>query len=202
METDKNRLRQEMRKRRNRLSEQEVLHKSQKIFNIITENSCYKKADYIFSYMSFRNEVDTEKFHRKVLEDGKILLLPRVLSKEVMEFYQINDMSRLKKSSMGILEPDETCELYVHNKHFLENDFNSTLHFMILPGLAYDHSFGRLGYGGGYYDRYLEKNNVGIIRCGVAFDFQWIKEIPCTVYDARMDIIVTDEQWIERVDAR
>ena len=134
MEIDKNRLRQEMRKLRNQLSEQDVFHKSQKIFNKIIESSCYKKADYIFSYMSFRNEVDTENFHRKVLEDGKILLLPKVLSKEVMEFYQINDMSKLTKGSMGILEPDRTCELYVHNKHFRENDFDYILHFMILPG--------------------------------------------------------------------
>ena len=189
-----------MRHLRNQLSEEDVSQKSRKIFEKIINHTFYEKAEFIFSYMSFRNEVDTLWFHKQVFKDGKTLLLPKVLSKERMEFYKISDLIHLKKSFMGIMEPDDSCEVYKHRKRscdrYKENDL------MLLPGLAYDRAFGRLGYGGGYYDRYLERNECGIIRCGVAFECQLMDKIPQMPYDMCMDVIVTDEKWIERVNVR
>ena len=195
METNKKILRQTMRELRNQLSEENVLFKSQKIFEQIVISSIYQKSKYIFSYMSFRNEVDTTWFHHKVLEDGKVLLLPKVITKERMEFYTIRNLSHLNKSSLGILEPNDRCELFPIEKNYIRDAL------MILPGLAYDLNGGRLGYGGGYYDRYIEKLNGEIILCGAAFECQCIEHVPCQRHDARMNIIVTEDRWIERVDA-
>ena len=94
---------------------------------------------------------------------------------------------------MGIFEPKDTCKLF---------KIDQTPGLMILPGLAYDFSGARLGYGGGYYDRYLEEIQHNVIRCGVAFECQWIEKVPCKPHDVLMDIIVTDEKWIERMDVR
>ena len=200
METDKKILRQHMRQLRDQLSEEDVSLKSRKIFEKIINHTFYEKAEFIFSYMSFRNEVDTSGFHKKALKDGKTLLLPRVLSRDRMEFYKISDSIHLKKNSMGIMEPDDSCELYIHENQSCDRNKANAL--MLLPGLAYDHTFGRLGYGGGYYDRYLEKNACGIIRCGVGFECQLIDKIPQMPYDICMDVIVTDEEWLERVNVR
>ena len=194
METNKKILRRTMRELRNQLSDEDVLKKSQKIFEQIVKSSIYQNSQYIFSYMSFRNEVDTAWFHHKVLEDGKVLLLPKVLTKERMEFYKIKNLSYLNKSAMGILEPNDLCELYQTEKNYIKDAL------MILPGLAFDLYGGRLGYGGGYYDRYIEKLNGEIILCGAAFECQCMEHVPCQMHDVRMNIIVTEDKWIERVD--
>ena len=184
-----------MRELRNQLSDEDVLEKSRKIFEQIVKSSIYQNSQYIFSYMSLRNEVDTAWFHHKVLEDGKVLLLPKVITKERMEFYEIGNLSYLNKSSMGILEPNDLCELYQTEGNYIKDAL------MILPGLAFDLDGGRLGYGGGYYDRYIEKLGGAIILCGTAFECQCVDHVPCQTHDVRMDIIVTEDKWIERVDA-
>lgn len=193
METNKKALRQEMTSLRNQLSPEVVQIKSQKIFDRICEDKLYKNVDCIFSYVSFRNEVDTKAFHRRVLKDHKILALPKVLSKETMGFYHVRDLSQLKKGYMGILEPDETCG-------FVSPIDKTSL--MIVPGLAFDRNLGRLGYGGGYYDRYFEKYADKLIRCGVAYQCQMIDRVPCMPYDFLMNVIVTEDEWLERMDVK
>ena len=191
MEINKSQLRREMISLRNELSNDEIQKNSKKIFDRICEHSIYKDSKCIFSYMSFRNEVDTREFHNRILEDHKVLLLPKVLSKTVMEFYEVSHLDQLVKSKMGILEPDETCTLY---KDFVEKSL------MIVPGVGFSKDFKRLGYGGGYYDRYLEKHKNYLVCCGAAFECQWVKDIPCLDHDFLMDLIVTESEWLERVD--
>lgn len=191
MEINKSQLRRQMISLRNKLSDDEIHEKSKQIFEKICRHSMYKESNYVFSYMSFRNEVDTMEFHSRIFKDHKILLLPKVLSKEVMEFYKVTAMDHMIRSKMGILEPDDSCELY--------DDFQDKC-LMIVPGVGFSKDFKRLGYGGGYYDRYLEKHKDAVIRCGVAFDCQWMDDIPCLPHDFLMDYIVTENEWIERVD--
>ena len=191
MEINKSQLRIEMIRLRNELSNDEIHKKSEQIFDRICEHSIYKDSKYIFSYMSFRNEVDTSDFHERILNDHKVLVLPKVLSKTHMEFYEVSHLDQLVKSKMGILEPDATCALH---KNFDEKSL------MIVPGVGFSRDFKRLGYGGGYYDRYLEKYKKHFVCCGAAFECQWMKEIPCLAHDFLMDLIVTESEWLERVD--
>ena len=193
MEINKIELRKAMRQMRNQLDYDKVQLNSKRIFDQILNHSIYMQSQCVFSYASFRNEVDTTDFHKRILSDGKTLALPKVLTKERMEFFKITDLNQLIKSSLGIFEPDETCEIVSpSNIHSL----------MILPGLAYDPYFNRLGYGGGYYDRYLEKYSKNIICCGVGFQCQMIEKVPTMPYDQLMDYIVTEEKWNERMDVK
>ena len=191
MEINKIELRKKMHQIRNTLNSRDIEIKSQCIQNKIVNHCIYEQATCIFSYASFRNEVDTKSFHEKILRDGKTLALPKILSKEIMEFYEITNLEQLFQNSMGILEPDESCKMITPS---------DTKILMILPGLAYDHCFGRLGYGGGYYDRYLEKYPEKIIRCGIAYGCQIVEEVPTLPYDQLMDYIVTENEWMERMD--
>lgn len=191
MEINKKEMRQAQMHIRNNLSKQEIQEKSRKIFEKICNHPIYQNSVYIFSYMSFRSEVDTVWLHKKVFEDNKRLVLPKVLTKDQMEFYEIYEMRQLRISRMGILEPDDSCPR-------IQEVSDRTL--MIVPGLAFDRHFGRLGYGGGYYDRYLDKHKEKLICCGVAFDCQWVEHVPLMPYDYKMDLIVTEDEWIERMD--
>lgn len=108
--------------------------------------SMYHEAHAVFSYASFGSEVDTWEINRKILKDGKILYLPKTNAKEKkMEFYPVSDLSGLKAGYMGIYEP-----LEIDNHEIKEGRI-----LMIMPGLAFDRKKNRLGYGGGFYDRYL-----------------------------------------------
>lgn len=206
METNKKDLRQNMRQIRNRLSALEIQNKSQKIFSQIYEHPMYKNSVCVFSYASFRNEVDTTDFNKRVLADGKLLALPKVLTKETMEFYIVTDLQELVPGYMGLLEPNEkfqkispeTVFSIIRKNNTEESSENSIL--MILPGLAYDRNLYRIGYGGGYYDRYLNRYESGIVRCAAAFNCQMIDKVPTLPFDQRMDFVVTEDEIIERMN--
>lgn len=106
----------------------------------------YHEASAVFSYASFGSEVDTWEINRMILRDGKRLYLPKTYPKEMkMMFYPVTDLSSLEAGYMGIYEPLETGNHGVKEDRIL----------MLMPGLAFDREKRRLGYGGGYYDRYL-----------------------------------------------
>lgn len=108
--------------------------------------SMYHEAHAVFSYASFGSEVDTWEINRKILKDGKRLYLPKTYPKEIkMIFYPVTDLSELEAGYMGIYEP-----LEIGNHEIKEGRI-----LMIMPGLAFDRKKNRLGYGGGFYDRYL-----------------------------------------------
>lgn len=106
----------------------------------------YHEAHAVFSYASFGSEVDTWEINRKILKDGKRLYLPKTYPKEMkMIFYPVTDLSELEAGYMGIYEPLEIGNHEVKEDRIL----------MLMPGLAFDREKRRLGYGGGFYDRYL-----------------------------------------------
>lgn len=193
METNKEILRSTMTARRNSLSKSYIQSASDQIFNRIRHHDIYKYSDCIFSYVSFRSEVDTWNFNKQVLADGKILAIPRVISKKHMEFYRIQDLSQLNKGYMGIYEPDLSCKSMTHTRY---------TGLMIIPGLAFDRKFGRLGYGGGFYDRYLIKYSKDSYCCGVAFDCQLTEHVPREPHDILMNYIVTETEYLERMNIK
>ena len=197
-------LRKEMSRRRNRLAPDEIQRHSQLVFERLCGHDIYRQAPVVYSYASFRSEVDTWKFNQQVLSDGKILALPKVLGKERMEFYRIDSLDRLIEGYMGIREPGPECPLI---------DWNQTEYargIIVVPGLAFDGEFYRLGYGGGYYDRYLsaycseqvKSDNRFLISCGVAYDDQMVKMVPRERTDYPLDYIVTETKILERMDGK
>lgn len=193
MEIRKWLLRQEMSERRNKLPRELLETKSKQLFEQLSKQEIYQKANEIYSYVSFRSEVDTWDFHRKVLSDGKKLMLPKVISKTEMTFFEVADLNQLEKGYMGILEPGLSCK---------KSQISFSNPLMLVPGLAFDPMFYRMGYGGGYYDRYLEKNKGRFITCGICLSLQLIENVPHEIHDFRMDYIVTEKEWIERTDGQ
>jgi len=121
---------------------------------------------------------------KKLLQDGKQLFLPRVEGKQ-MEFYRTTDLEHFVRSSYGILEPLPGEPLSKDPALFL------------IPGCAFDLSGGRIGYGGGYYDRYLAaRRSIRDLLFGYAYDFEIMESLPLAPYDIRMQGIITPERGI------
>lgn len=205
---EKKALRKEMSQRWNKLAPEEIQRRSQLVFERLCEHDIYRRASVIYSYASFRSEVDTWKFNRQVLADGKILALPKVLGKERMEFYRIDSIDRLIEGYMGIREPGPECPPINRDQPEYAKGI------IIVPGLAFDREFYRLGYGGGYYDRYLsaccmeqrngcfvKSDNRFLISCGVAYDGQMVEKVPREGTDHPLDHIVTETKILERMDS-
>lgn len=158
------------------IAESEIFHK-------ILELKEYREAETILLYASCGSEVSTTALISHSLLVGKQVFLPRVSDDINMEFYQIRDRSDLLPGRYGILEP-------VTNKIFSR----TSSAFMILPLVAFDEKQNRLGYGKGYYDRYLGKGGE-ISTCGIAFECQkWEEGLPAASHDFRPEKIVTDKR--------
>lgn len=153
------------------------------IFKKLLENEFYKSASVIFTYVSFGGEVDTVNFIKKALSDGKTICIPKVISKkEGMEAYKITSLNDLEKGYYGILEPKNHCQLINP----------SDINLIIMPGVAFDKANGRIGYGGGFYDRYLKRVSSVTKKIALAYAFQVFDSIPTDEFDEKVDLIITN----------
>lgn len=154
----------------------------------VRDSLWYQEAKIIFSYASYRSEVSTDLINQWALEDGKELYLPRTyVQRHQMICYRVRDLSLLTAGYKGIREPreDEPWDPLAH-------DTDSSV-MMLMPALAYDKKGSRLGYGGGYYDRYLEKYGDRISHTVMlVFKRQQISEIPVEEWDIPPDGIITN----------
>lgn len=195
--------------KRDGLSEERRKDDSTEIIRKLTELSCYREADALLIYVSFRSEADTFPLIRLALAEGKAVFAPKVLGRD-MEFFRIFSVDDLKKGYQGILEPDETlsyidwisqpddAQFKIRESGNVHPDFSHTL--VCLPGAAFDRNRHRIGYGGGFYDRYLskmEKKPAGIVStAALAFDCQIFEEIPWEHHDFCPACIVTEKEII------
>lgn len=182
----KKELRLEMKKKRALISENLRREKSMTILNRLISLEEYKNAAVVLAYVSLRYEVDTFGFIETALKAGKHVAVPRcVQGKPNIDFYFINGSDELEKGSFGIPEPKVNPERLC------------TVHrgFCVLPGLSFDRSGTRLGYGIGYYDRFLHNfrgTTVGICFSEILSD----KPIPKGRFDVPAKMIVTDKETI------
>lgn len=165
--------------------EESICHK-------IVDSPWYKKAQAVLSYVSFRSEVSTEQIHKRILEDGKKLYLPKTCpeTREIV-FYQVEDLHRLIPGYQGILEPDDSLAAWTGEECTL----------MIMPGVAFDSAGSRIGYGGGYYDRFLAQYAENIAHSMMlAFEVQRISRIDNEIFDWSPDEVVTElEEKMEQI---
>lgn len=182
-----------MKKLREALSRNEQLNCSQKIMENLAALPEFVKAKNLLVYMHTGSEVRTDGMVGCGFQMGKRVFVPRVSGRE-MEFYEIRDLKECVPGFMGILEPPEDARPFVFGKEMKRED---TL--MILPGLAFDEKGKRLGYGGGFYDRYLTKHP-DCIKMGIAYDFQCEEEVPAEETDICADMIITEKRVITPVE--
>ena len=169
------------------------------IWQRIVSSKEYKQCQDIFVYCSYKSEVDTISFFQTCIEDGKQIAVPRVETvtqttkkpnNPMMNFYSIQSVKDLEKGAFGILEPKPHCKMATPTPNSI----------MLLPGLAFDKHGGRLGYGGGYYDYYLQHHNIsGLI--GLCFEEQIVEKVPIEKGDQFVTMIITDKEVYYGLDS-
>ena len=174
---DKKELRKEYLKIRHDIKNK--TQKSSDVFNKIINLDIYKDSKTIGIYYSIDDEVSTISLVDYSLELGKEVCLPRVIDNNEMEFHKITDRFNLSKSKYGVLEP--TNNNLVNPK---------SIDLLIIPGVVFSKELYRIGYGAGYYDRYLVKTNA--YKIGLSFKETIIDVVPHDENDVKLDIIITD----------
>ncbi|MBO5174445.1 MAG: 5-formyltetrahydrofolate cyclo-ligase [Eubacterium sp.] len=185
---------------RDSMDEESRQQKSEKIAKKILEADWFKEADIVLSYHAFRSEVEVDALNRAVLTQGKKLYLPKTYVKEKqIRFFEITDLSKLKRGYQKIWEP--TGEEPEFSFETVKEEQKKVL--MIMPGTAYDARGYRMGYGGGYYDRYLNAHEaewkmIDFMTVFAAFSEQKMILIPGERCDVKPDVIVTEKEIMQR----
>ena len=192
----KEKVRKEAMEARDSMDEESRQQKSHRIVEKILQLDCFRQADVVVSYHSFRSEVDVDALNRGILLQKKSLYLPKTFVKEKkIRFYQITDLEKLKQGYQKIREPMGKEPEF--SWETIQKEKKKVI--MIMPGTAYDARGYRMGYGGGYYDRYLneyekEWKNSDFCMIFVAFSEQKVLMVPGERCDVKPDIIVTDKE--------
>ena len=154
------------------------------IFEELVSGEFYKNSRVIFVYVSFGGEVDTIKFIQKAINDGKTICVPKVISKaEGMEAYVIKSLDDLEKGFYDIPEPKNGTLLMTPEK----------IDLLVMPGVAFDLSNRRIGYGGGFYDRFLRRISGNTPKIALSYSFQVFESIPCDEFDEKIDLLITNK---------
>lgn len=152
--------------------------KENTITNKLLNHKRIINSNNILIYVSMKYEVSTFNLIKELLILNKNIFVPKVID-SIIKFYKINSIDELKLSNLNILEPITNIE-YKYN--------NDTV--CIIPGLMFDKFNNRLGYGGGYYDRFLSENNV--YKIGICFNELLVEKINVDSYDVKMDEVITN----------
>lgn len=201
METKKE-IRKAVLLKRDALTEQVRKACDEKIRKQMIKFPCYLKADVILAYVSYRSEVDTIELIEQALMDGKRVFVPKVAGDE-MEFWQIGGLYDLQSGYQGILEPGETLS-YPEYCASNRSSGRAVPTLMWMPGAVFDKMCHRIGYGKGFYDKYLERLYKTVnydVRCGeedtfttvaMAYECQVLEQIPNEIHDYRPDFLLTE----------
>ncbi|MBZ9636465.1 5-formyltetrahydrofolate cyclo-ligase [Clostridium sp. FP1] len=185
----KDNLRKNMLKERKSMKTETVSAFSHIIMDTIIKLPEFLNCKNIMLYLSFNNEVDTYALAKWCLDNGKKVIVPYCIkeTREIIPF-EINNLTKdLTKSSFGIMEP----------KHDILKKANTCdIDLIIVPGVVFDKHGNRIGFGAGYYDRFLPKRVKNTPTIGIAFDYQVISKIPTGIYDVPLDFIITEKRII------
>lgn len=171
------------------LTAAEVAKRSILIVKRLTGLPVFCAARTVMAYVAHRNEVETAQVIREALTQGKRVVLPVTLTREkALSARQIAKFPEdLVPGAYGIPEPKAFCP---------EVD-PAELDLVLVPGIAFDLRGYRLGYGGGYYDRFLPRLREDAVTVGLAYDFQVVPTVYPSPYDQPVKLVVTEERVIE-----
>jgi 5-formyltetrahydrofolate cyclo-ligase len=191
---DRNYLRATILSRRDRLSIQELTEKSRMITKRLWQLPAFYNSKSIFTYVNFRSEVITLPLVNQALERGMRVAVPLtlVVDKKLVAYQLTNPEVDLAPGYCGIPEPIiDRCSRIAPE----------SIDTVILPGSVFDAQGGRLGYGGGYYDRFLTNEGPQALRIAVAFEVQVVDNVPIQEHDQRVHYLVTEERTIQIKDS-
>lgn len=174
---DKKQLRQQIRQRKREMTEEEIRSASEKLGDLFAENPLYLQAKTIYGYLPYNQEVRTVPMLQRALDEGKRVAVPKCYGDE-MRFIYLEDLSQVEKGYCGIPEPIADGPVA-----------NDPTALVLMPGLAFDARGQRMGYGGGFYDKFLaaEPEHPTLALC---YAFQMVDEIPTEEYDIPVDCVL------------
>ncbi len=188
MSIDSQTLRTTILARRDALSLVEQTEKSEKITDALLKLPEMEQASTVFAYVHFRSEVQTIPFLRKCIQQGKTVTVPVTLVREKkLQAIRITDPDTdLEPGYCGIPEPiPELCRT-------MDTD-PASIDVVVVPGSVFDRRGGRLGYGGGYYDRFLFNDARRALRVALAYERQLVETIELQPHDQLMDRLITEK---------
>jgi 5-formyltetrahydrofolate cyclo-ligase len=174
---DKKQLRREIREKKRAMTEAEIQEKSRRLGELFADSQLYRSAKTIYGYLPYNQEVRTVPMLEKAIADGKKVAVPKVYGDE-MKFIYLDDLSAVEKGYAGIPEP-------VADAPFADDETA----LVLMPGLAFDRDGHRIGYGGGFYDKFLaqEPNHPTLALC---YDFQMLPELHTEEFDIPVDQVL------------
>ncbi len=179
----KSKIRSRIESQRRSLASELVHSQSSKIISHLKDLPEYRAAKSIHCYVACRNEVNTHQLIKDTLQTGRRIIVPVTdLSTHTLLHAEIKTFDELKKGTFGILEPIRD--------RFQQFDI-SEVDLVIVPGVAFDLSGHRIGFGGGFYDGFLE--NLKTTKIALAYEFQIVDKIPTRAEDERVDVLVSEK---------
>ena len=173
---DKKALRAEIRAKKRAMTAQEIEEKSAALAKAFYETAEYKNAKTIYGYLPYNQEVRTTQMLAHALADGKQVAVPKVYGDE-MKFILLSDLGQVAKGYAGIPEPIADGPVAA-----------DPTALVLMPGLAFDPEGHRLGYGGGFYDKFLaaEPDHPTLALC---YDFQMLPHLDTEEHDIPVDVV-------------
>ena len=175
----KKEIRKIVKERRSLLLPEEETAASRKILELLISLPEYREADTVYCYVDYNHEVQTWPVMERAMADGKQVAVPRVDGKN-MDFYYITSKVDLESGYFGIMEPKVGLPI-AEEKEAL----------FLMPGVAFDRAHHRVGYGGGFYDRYLERMPE-LKTVAVAYECQMFEAVPFEEFDIRPEVLITE----------
>ena len=174
---DKKALRREIREKKRAMSQAEIISRSEKLGELFLKSQAYQNAKTISGYLPYNQEVRTVPMLEQALRDGKRVAVPKIYG-DTMRFLYLEDLSKVEKNDMGIPEPVADTPV-AEDKTAL----------VLMPGLAFTKQGDRMGYGGGFYDRFLagEPDHPTLALC---YDFQIVDSLPTEEFDIPVDTVL------------
>lgn len=174
---DKQALRRHIREQKRAMTEEQIVAASERLGQLFAQSELYKQAKTIYGYLPYNQEVRTVPMLQQAMKDGKKVAVPKVYDEE-MKFIYMDDLSKVEKGFAGIPEPIADAPVA---------DDGTAL--VLMPGLAFDQEGHRVGYGGGFYDKFLaaEPDHPTLALC---YAFQIQPHLDTEEFDIPVDCVL------------
>lgn len=175
---DKKALRRQIREKKQAMTEQQILDASRRLGELFLQTEQYRAAKTVYGYLPYNQEVRTVPILERALADGKRVAVPKVYGDE-MRFIYMTDLTLVEKSDMGIPEPVADGPVA-----------DDPTALVLMPGVAFDPQGHRIGYGGGFYDKFLaaEPQHPTVALC---YDFQLLPSLETEAFDIPVDCVLS-----------
>lgn len=177
---NKSELRRQIRDQKRAMTPAQIESASRQLGEKFAACPQYQAARTIYGYMPYNQEVRTVPMLERAMGEGKQVAVPKVYG-DTMRFILVTDLTRMEKSSYGIPEPIDDGPVA-----------DDPTALVLMPGMAFTSQGDRMGYGGGYYDKFLaaEPAHPTVALC---YDFQLVQSLPTEAYDIPVDLVLTGD---------